>query len=230
MEKVLLIEDNEHIMNINSQYLTKMGYLVQSAYSLKQAESVMRGFVPDLIVLDIMLPDGDGLDFCKKIRRSHNTPILFLTAKSSQKNIIDGLDNGGDDYLTQPYDLNVFGSRVKALLRRAGKTLPENQIYIIGSLILDIVRSQAFVGEYDLKLSGKEFGILLYLAQHRGSPVSKQELYRTVWGYEDENDGSIVWAAVSRLNKKIAAYEDLFYIESDRDGYELVIIGSGEYR
>ena len=224
MEKILLVEDNEHIMDINARYLAAMGYSVEKAYSAKQAETVFRESMPDLVVLDIMLPDGDGISLCRSIRRYRSVPILFLTAKVTEKDIIRGLENGGDDYLTKPYDLNVFGTRVKALLRRAGKVLPENQSYTVGPILFDIVRAQASVGDTDLKLSSKEFGILLYLAQHRGNPVSKEELYRSIWGYEEGNGGTALWTTVSRLKKKIEGFEDLFYIDSDHDGYELVVI------
>ena len=227
MEKILLVEDNEHIMDINARYLTAMGYQVEKAYSAKQAETVLRAGQPDLVVLDIMLPDGDGISLCRSIRKYRSIPILFLTAKVTEKDIIEGLESGGDDYLTKPYDLNVFGTRVKALLRRSSKVLPENQTYIIGPILFDIVRVQAAVGDSDLNLSSKEFGILLFLAQHRGTPVSKEELYRSIWGYENESGGSVLWTTVSRLKKKIERFEDLFYIDSDHEGYELVLTSQG---
>lgn len=230
MEKILLVEDNEHIMDINARYLTDMGYCVEKAYSARQAEDMLRESLPDLVVLDIMLPDGDGISLCRSIRKYRSVPILFLTAKVTENDIIAGLENGGDDYLTKPYDLNVFGTRVRALLRRAGKILPENQSYTVGPLLFDIVRSQASVGGIDLNLSSKEFGILLFLAQHRGMSVSKEELYRSIWGYENESDGSALWTTVSRLKKKIESFEDLFYIDSDHDGYELVVISHDRRR
>lgn len=224
MEKILLVEDNEYIMDINARYLTNMGYRVERAYSARQAQAMAEDSQPDLIVLDIMLPDGDGVALCRSIRRYRSVPILFLTAKTADRDIIEGLDSGGDDYLTKPYDLTVLGARVKALLRRAGRVLPENQSYAVGPLLFDIVRAQASVGDEELNLSGKEFGILLFLAQHRGAPVSREELYRSIWGYENESGGSLLWTTVSRLKKKIEGYEHLFYIDSDHNGYELVVI------
>ncbi len=224
MEKILLVEDNEHIMNINASYLTGLGYLVEKAFTLRQAEMKLYQTVPDLIVLDIMLPDGDGMAFCEKIRKNRSVPILFLTAKVTDQDIIRGLEIGADDYLTKPYDLDVFGTRVKALLRRARKELPVNQQYQVGELKLDIVRSQAWVGNTDLNLSSKEFSVLLYLAQHRGIQISKEELYRAVWGLEKESGGNILWTTISRLKRKIIAYEDRFYIDSDHTGYELIVI------
>ena len=147
MENILLVEDNENIMDINARYLTNMGYSVEKAYSVKEAEALLRDSLPDLIVLDIMLPDGDGVAFCRSVRRYRSVPVLFLTAKASDRDMIEGLESGGDDYLTKPYDLTVFGTRVRALLRRAGKVLPENQSYTVGPILFDIVRAQASVGD-----------------------------------------------------------------------------------
>lgn len=229
MKNILLIEDNEHIMAINEKYLTDCGYCIEKAYSIREAESVLYHFTPDLIILDIMLPDGDGIDFCESIRRHQNIPILFLTAKTSDKDVISGLNRGGDDYLTKPYDLNVLGSRVRSLLRRSANYLPQESSYQIGPLLLNIVQAQGYVKETNLNLSRLEFGILLYLAQHRGTTVTKEELSNAVWGDVSSDNPAALWTAVSRLKKKIAQYEEHFYIDSDHNGYELVMITDSVY-
>lgn len=226
MEKILLVEDNKHIMTINTKYLVGLGFVVEQAYSVRQAKEKLSAFLPDLIVLDVMLPDGDGVALCRQIRRQCGTPILFLTAKAADRDIISGLDSGGDEYLTKPYDLDVFGAKVKALLRRSGKVIPQVQQYFVGPIRLDIVQSQAFLNNETLNLSRTEFGILFYLAQNRGRTVSKEELYSAVWGVSDEENGTMLWTAVSRLKRKIAPYEEDFYIDSDHSGYELIVIAS----
>ncbi len=228
MEKILLVEDNEHIMAINTKYLTGLGFVVEQAWTVREAESRLAVLQPDLIVLDIMLPDGDGVELCRQIRKRRETPILFLTAKVTHKDIVNGLENGGDEYLTKPYDLDVFGAKVKALLRRSGKILPQNQSFRLGILLFDIVQSQAFAGSSSLNLSRTEFGLLLYLAQNRGRTVSKEELYSAVWGIKEEENGTMLWTAVSRLKRKIASYEEEFYIDSDHNGYELVMADHGK--
>ena len=179
-------------------------------------------------MLDVMLPDGDGIALCAEIRKQRGTPILFLTAKAADRDVVSGLESGGDEYLTKPYDLDVFGARVKALLRRAGRVLPQNRIFALGPLQLDIVQSQAFAGKDSLNLSRIEFGLLLYLAQNRGRSLSRDELYRAVWGLEGEENGTMLWTAVSRLKRKIAPYEEDFYIDSDHSGYELIVVDSGK--
>lgn len=228
MEKILLVEDNEHIMEINTRYLTGLGYMIEQAFSVREAEEILSRFHPDLIVLDVMLPDGDGIALCAEIRKQRGTPILFLTAKAADRDVVSGLESGGDEYLTKPYDLDVFGARVKALLRRAGRVLPQNRIFALGPLQLDIVQSQAFAGKDSLNLSRIEFGLLLYLAQNRGRSLSRDELYRAVWGLEGEENGTMLWTAVSRLKRKIAPYEEDFYIDSDHSGYELIVVDSGK--
>lgn len=227
MENILLVEDNEHILKINTKYLQAMGYRVFQATSIAEARTLIEQNVFDVIVLDIMLPDGNGVDFCKELRERSACPVLFLTAKVSDEDIVSGFENGGDDYLTKPYDLDVFGARVKALIRRSKSTLPQNSRYSVGALYFDIVKSQAFAENTELLLSGKEFGLLLYLAQHRARKVSKEELFKAVWGVRADSDFTAVWTTVSRLNKKIAGYAHLFYIDSDHDGYELVMIKAG---
>ena len=227
MEKILLVEDNEQIMDINSTFLASLGYTVKKAASVREAGSVLFSFSPDLIVLDVMLPDGDGMDLCSSIRKTRDTPILFLTAKVEKSDVVEGLERGGDDYLTKPYDLDVLASHIKALLRRKAQSLPEHHEFAIGPLSLNIVLAQAFVKGDSLNLSQKEFGILLCLAQHRGTSVDRKSLFKAVWGYEDTKDGAALWPIVSRLKKKIKPYETLFFINSDHSGYELVITNTG---
>lgn len=227
MEKILLVEDNEHILNINTSYLKSRGYGVFCAESVKAANALLSEHAFDLVVLDIILPDGSGIDLCKSIRRTSGCPVLFLTARVTDEDVINGLETGADDYLTKPYDLAVFGSRVKALLRRSMGVLPVENRFSVGSLCFDIVKAQAYIDETEINLSSKEFGILLYLAQHRGKKTSKEELFGAVWGADNSSDYTIVWTTVSRLKKKIAGYEAQFYLDSSHDGYELVIIQGG---
>lgn len=227
MEKLLLVEDNEHIMNINTKYLETQGYRIVQANTAARAEDAVRREAFDLIVMDIMLPDGNGIELCKDIRRYSACPILFLTAKVSDEDVINGLESGGDDYLTKPYDLDVLGARIRALLRRSKKSLPQNSSFSVGSLRFDIIKSQAFADNKELMLSAKEFGVLFYLAQNRSRKTPKEELYNAVWGASTDGDYTAVWTAVSRLNKKISDYDEQFYIDSDHNGYELVIISKG---
>ena len=231
MERILLVEDNEHIMDINEWFLKEKGYEIDKAYSLKEASQCIKKHVPDAIVLDIMLPDGDGVDFCEKLQKEKPIPVLFLTAKTDSKDIMEGYRRGGNDYLTKPYELEMLGVRVEALLRLAERSkedkaaeTPQNISLKAGSLSFDPVSSTLKVGGEKLALSTKEFGILYCLAKNRGRQVSKETLFREVWEMEPDGDTSALWSTIYRLKKKISSYEDKFYIDSDHSGYEIIII------
>ena len=233
MERILLVEDNEHIMDINEWFLKERGYEIDKAYTLKEAEQCIKKHVPDVIVLDIMLPDGDGVDFCEKLQKDKPVPVLFLTAKTDKKDVMEGYSRGGNDYLTKPYELEMLGVRVEALLRLAERTGPggvangqaaKNITLRAGSLTFEPVSSTLKVGDEKLTLSTKEFGILYCLAKNRGRQVSKDTLFREVWEMEPDGDTSVLWSTIYRLKKKIAPYEDKFYIDSDHSGYEIIIV------
>ena len=108
MDTILLVEDNEQIMEINEWYLTQHGYKTEKAYTVAQARELLRHSSPDLIILDVLLPDGDGLSFCTEIRRTNSMPILFLTGVVTDKDVMSGYRNGGNDYITKPYDLDML--------------------------------------------------------------------------------------------------------------------------
>ena len=223
MDTILLVEDNEQIMEINDWYLTQRGYKTEKAYTVAQAREYLRQASPVLIILDVLLPDGDGLSFCAEIRRTHTVPILFLTGVVTDKDVMAGYRNGGNDYITKPYDLDMLGVRVEALLTYAKGLRPKGQDHVFGPLRFDIVRSEAFVDGEPLNLSQKEFRLLYSLAQRHGETIPKEALFREVWGMETGADGPMLWTAISRLKKKIAPYADRFYLDSDHSGYALIL-------
>ncbi len=228
MKKLLLVEDNEHLMAINADFLEESGYQVTKAFTLKEAERCLSESKPDLLVLDVMLPDGDGVSFCSRIRRETDLPVLFLTAKSSPADIVNGLREGGDDYLTKPYDLNVLAAHIEALLRRSvprarKEDRAERTKIRIGPLLFDAPVSLAYADGRLLNLTAKEYGILFVLAKRHDSVVPAEELYRAVWGQDMLSDNSALWTAVSRLKKKIAPYAHRFALESSHKGYMLTI-------
>lgn len=223
MDTILLVEDNEQIMEINEWYLTEHGYKTEKAYTVAQAREYLRHASPDLIILDVLLPDGDGLRFCEEIRKTHAMPILFLTGVVADKDIMTGYRSGGNDYITKPYDLDMLGVRVEALLNYAKGIRPQSRDQAVGPLRFDVIQSEAFVGEEPLLLSRKEFQLLYYLARHHGQTIAKEALFKEVWGMETGADGPTLWTAVSRLKKKIAPYGDQFYLDSSHGGYALIL-------
>jgi len=226
MSRILLVEDNEHIMGINEWFLKTKGYQIDKAYTLKEAESILEHSDPDVIVLDIMLPDGDGIDFCEKLQEKRHIPVLFLTAKTGEKDIMDGYRRGGNDYLTKPYELDMLLIRIEAMLRLTESKEHTNMNAKCGALSFDPVTSSLTVNDEKIILSNKEFGILYYLFKNKGRSVSKETLLKDLWELDPavDTDTSVIWSTVYRLKKKIAPYSDFFYIDSDHSGYELVII------
>ena len=198
---VLLVEDNPHIMEINVEVLTAEGYRVLQAEDGRTCMKLLSENDVELIVLDIMLPDSDGLTLCGEIKAQYEkTPILFLSALGENSQIIDGLRAGGDDYLPKPYDIGVLLARVEARLRASRGS---NRYVNYLGLRLDTQNLAAYAGDRDLVLTQKDYLLLLTLVRADGRLVDKDELYRTVWGMEAGDDYRALYTTVSRLNKKL---------------------------
>jgi len=205
MYNILLVEDDKDIQEVNKNMLARRGgYTVRLAMNLAEARRLIIEAVPDIIVLDITLPDGNGLDFLQELRHDLNIPVLLLSALDESGDIVRGLKAGGDDYLSKPYDNDVLLARIETLLRRTAylpKTLTK------GSLILDIISGRAFIDNegdnLDLLLTQKEFAVLLLLAQNERSVMSAAAIYKTVWKQSSRFDKNTLQATISNLRKKI---------------------------
>lgn len=197
---ILLVEDNPHIMEINHEALEMNDYRVLEARDGKECMARLKENDVDMIVLDVMLPDSDGLALCKEIKAQYDVPILFLSALGENEQIIAGLRAGGDDYLPKPYDIRVLLARVEARLRadRRKKRFLSHE-----GLRLDTTRLIAYYGETDLLLNQKEYLLLLTLFKNPNCPVEKGSLYAAVWGDLAGDDLNALYTAVSRLNKKL---------------------------
>jgi DNA-binding response OmpR family regulator len=215
---ILLVEDNEQILRGNKLMLERRGYETMTAMTLAQARERMASATPDTIVLDIMLPDGSGLDFMRELRKTSAVPVLLLTGLTTPQDIVRGLENGGDDYLTKPYDFSVLIAHIEALLRRAAH-IPD--ALVKGTLTLDIRANRAILGGEDMLLTQKEFAVLLLLTEHEGRVLSTEYIYEKVWKRDsDAAAGSAVKTIISRLRKKLGGD---FTVENDRetDSYTL---------
>ena len=198
---VLLVEDNPHIMEINREALLMEGYDVLEAEDGKGCIAVLEARDADLIVLDIMLPDSDGLTLCRQIKARWDIPILFLSALGENAQIIEGLRARGDDYLPKPYDIGVLLARIEARLRTDRH---RKRFVTRGNLRLDTLSLIAAFGEKDLLLTQKEFALLLSLTQNPGRLLKREELYSAVWGVDAAGDLSALHTTVSRLNRKLS--------------------------
>lgn len=215
MSTILLVEDNPHIMKINSELLSSRGYDILKATSAAQAWEQLRWHPVDLIVLDIMLPDGNGVELCQKLKSRYYIPIIFLSALGENQDVIEGLRAGGDDYLPKPYDLEVLVARIEARLR---STMDSRRYICYGPLKLDTISLTGYINNRDILLTQKEFTVLLLLAQNAEHKVSQDELMREVWGVNSETENRALWTLISRLRKKLQSEESRLEISSLRGG------------
>ncbi|MDR0221653.1 MAG: response regulator transcription factor [Lachnospiraceae bacterium] len=199
---LLLVEDNPSVQNNNKKILERHGYIIKQALTLAEAREIIAKEAPRAIVLDIMLPDGSGLDFLQELRETSTIPVLLLTALGTPKDLVAGLAAGGDDYLPKPYDLKVFLAKIEALLRRSA-IVPET--LRLGRITLSPASMTAYCDGKDLLLTQKEFAVLLLLAQNEGKVLGTETIYGKIWEQPLGTDTGLVKNLVSRLRKKLAA-------------------------
>jgi len=201
---VLVVEDEASIASFVSIYLKNAGYAVRTAANGTAALAEAESAQPALIVLDLMLPDIDGVEVCKRIRQRSDVPILMLTARDEDVDKIIGLEVGADDYLTKPFNPRELVARVKAILRRAQPDRrPESKQIRHGNLLVDAGRREAHVGETEIQLAPKEFDLLWELLDHRGLVLTRDQLLERVWGYTFAGDTRTVDVHVRQLRRKL---------------------------
>ena len=215
---LLLVEDSEEIIEGNRKALEAGGYEVAEARTLAQAEACLSGREPDLILLDILLPDGNGVELCRKIRESTPAPVLFLTSLAESGQIVEGLQAGGDDYITKPYRMEELLARVEAQLRRTERLRSVSAAQSLGSLTLDARTQRAYYRGRDLLLKPKEFLLLAVLLQNRERSCTPEELYREVWGMDANADARTVLVHLSNLRAKLRDGGDEGDVRILRDG------------
>jgi two-component system alkaline phosphatase synthesis response regulator PhoP len=202
---ILVVEDEGSIASFVSLYLKNAGYTVRTASTGSEALSQVAAQMPNLIVLDLMLPDIDGIEVCKRIRQSSDVPILMLTARDEDVDKIIGLEVGADDYLTKPFNPRELVARVKSILRRAAPERRERESEVIehGDLHIDAGRREVHVGEEEIQLAPKEFDLLWELLDHRGLVLTRDQLLERVWGYTFAGDTRTVDVHVRQLRRKL---------------------------
>src|SRR5690349_11728878 len=211
-KKILIVEDEPDIAQLVKLYLEKEGFHTTVANSGVDALRLMKADRPDLLILDLMLPEIDGIEVCKKIRTVPDTamlPILMLTAKAEESDTIVGLELGADDYVTKPFSPKALVARVKALLRRverAPSTDPD--LYRYDTLTMDLTRHEVTIGTKEVPLTAKEFGLLEHLLRHRGRVLTREVLLNAVWGYDYYGTTRTVDVHIRRLKQKLPLLEE----------------------
>jgi DNA-binding response OmpR family regulator len=204
-QTVLVVEDEASIASFVSLYLKNAGYDVRTAATGSEALSQAAVGDVNLIILDLMLPDIDGIDVCRRIRQRSEVPILMLTARDEDVDKIIGLEVGADDYLTKPFNPRELVARVKSILRRAAperRDLESAQLRH-GDLLIDAGRREVRVGEDEIQLAPKEFDLLWELLDHRGLVLTRDQLLERVWGYTFAGDTRTVDVHVRQLRRKL---------------------------
>lgn len=203
-EKILVVDDEEHIVELAELYLGNEGYAVVSAQDGVEAIEKIASETPDLVVLDIMIPEMDGLDVLRELRKTSGVPVIMLTARESEVDKVVGLELGADDYLTKPFSPRELVARVKAVLRRSKPRPAEEEIITRGDLTIDAGRRQVQVsGLGEVELTAREFDLLYVLAANPGMVLTRDRLMEKVWGYEYVGDTRTVDVYVRHLREKL---------------------------
>ena len=204
-QTILVVEDESSIASFVSLYLKNAGYVVRTAATGSDALTQAATGDSSLIILDLMLPDIDGIEVCRRVRKTSDVPILMLTARDEDVDKIIGLEVGADDYLTKPFNPRELVARVKSILRRATperRHLESAQLRH-GDLVIDAGRREVRVGEDEVQLAPKEFDLLWELLDHKGLVLTRDQLLERVWGYTFAGDTRTVDVHVRQLRRKL---------------------------
>lgn len=216
--KIMMIDDETDILKINKVFLEGQGYETVGATTLNEARLLLEEHAPDLILLDVMMPDGLGWEFCAELRRKTSAPIIFLTSRDESESVIKGLMQGGDDYIAKPYDPNVLGARVMAQLRRSGVASAGK--VELPPLYIDLLTRETILSGESILLTQKELQLLACFVIFAGRRLSCDDIYQRAWG-EPPGSPHTISVHASNLRKKL---------KLDDGGYfELRNAGGGKF-
>lgn len=203
--KVLIVDDEKDLANILKDFLEHEGIETKVAYNGVDCYKAFKGFEPNLVVLDIMLPDDDGMEICRKIRSESDIPIIMLSAKDSDIDQILSLGLGADEYLTKPYSPVVVVAHIKALLRRYRLAKREDRGHLIDrdNFKMDTKKHEVVVHGQKIDLVSKEFELLWYLAKNPGDVFTKEQLYDEIWGVDEFGEISTVTVHIRKIREKV---------------------------
>ena len=204
--RILIVEDDVEMARFILRLLKRNGYDAHAVLTVAAAKAFTAKHKPDLYILDIELPDGDGISLCKELRRNSDALVLFLTGRSESRDKIVGLESGGDYYITKPYDKDEFLAVVHSLTRRFEHTrekIAEATFVSKGSLVLNIKEKSVCVSGDEVELTPKEFAVLLLLVQNENRELSSEEIYKNVWKTEMGIDTGVVRKLISQIKRKL---------------------------
>ncbi len=210
--KILIIDDEEMILSMMEKCLQEKFFV----YTADNAQNALKllSIMPDIILLDINMPEMDGLELCQRIRSHISCPIIFLTARVEEQDVIKGLSVGGDDYITKPFSMDELLARISAHLRREERKSVASNLRFDEELVINYGSHTVFYGEVPLEFSNKEFEIIRLLSQNAGMVFDRETIYEKLWGYDGEGDSIVVKEHIRKIRGKLAAYTDKNYIET----------------
>ncbi|MBI3741428.1 MAG: response regulator transcription factor [Chloroflexi bacterium] len=219
-EKILVIEDEQKIADFLKRGLIYEGFQVQVARDGETGLASARDQLPDLVILDVMLPGLDGLEVCRRLRAGGSTPILMLTAKDSVADRVKGLDSGADDYLAKPFAFEELLARVRALLRRVRPN--EETIFRFADVVLNVATRQVTRGARKIELTTKEFDLLHYFMRNPRQVLTREQIYERIWGYDFEGESNILDVYIRYLRSKLELNNEPRVLQTTRGvGYAL---------
>jgi DNA-binding response OmpR family regulator len=222
-ERILVVDDEAHIVELVRLYLERDGFRVDGASDGTQGLRLNRELRPALVILDLMLPEVDGLEVCRQVRAESDVPIVMLTARDEDIDKIVGLELGADDYLTKPFNPRELVARVKAILRRTeAPARPEGKVLHLGDVTIDPARREVTVAGQPVELRAKEFDLLHAFAEHKGLVLTREQLLSRVWGYDFYGETRTVDVHVAHLRKQLAASAGVLIVTVTGVGYKLV--------
>lgn len=212
-EKILIVDDEQDIVTLLKDYFEINEYMVLTANNGTEAlkKAVQN---PDIILLDINMPDIDGIEVCSKIRDHVSCPILFLTAKVEEEDKINGFRVGGDDYIIKPFSIDELGARVAAHLRREHRNTFKTTAIFSKELVIDYTQRCVYVKDHPVQLSKKEFDIVELLSMNAGQVFDKERIYEKIWGYDSDGDSNVVTEHIRRIRSKFSGCSPETYIET----------------
>lgn len=211
--KILIVDDEKMMAELLGSYLQDLGYTTFIAENAEQAVSMLNTY-PDLILLDINMPGMDGLELCKIIRNNVACPILFLTARITEQDKVNGLQVGGDDYITKPFSLQELTARIAAHLRRDERSRQMPQIVASQGLIVNFSERKIFFGETEMNLSNREFDIVEFLMSNANQVFDRERIYEAVWGFNAEGDSNVIKEHIRKIRNKLTEATGKEYIET----------------
>lgn len=211
--KILIVDDEVMLTELLSAHLQDCGYETLSANDAGRAVELLLK-EPDLILLDINMPGIDGLALCRSIREHVSCPILFLTARVTEQDMINGFGYGGDDYITKPFRLNELTARIAAHLRRDERCRQKQAVLSSGLLLVNLSERKVFYGETEIPFSRREFDLIEFFLTNANQVFDRDKIYESVWGYDAEGDSGVIKEHVRKIRTKLKEYAGKEFIET----------------